>query len=84
MLAAIGRGAATHVGEQLELELGGPGLLWREPWDGKSVRGLTKAAKMFSLGAPPAGGLRGDDCSCVDRSGGQLRQQLAFSFFEGG
>ena len=28
------------------------------PWGGKSARVLTKVAQLFSLGAPPAGGLR--------------------------
>ncbi len=45
-----------HVGEQLSLELAGPGRSWLEPWGGKSPRGLTKAFERFSLRASPAGG----------------------------
>jgi len=43
-----------RVGDQLELLLGGD-RVWIEPWDGRAPRGLTKASKMFSLQAPPAG-----------------------------
>ncbi len=47
----------SRVGEQLELELAGPGRSWNEPWAGKSPRVLTKVSQVFSLGAPPLGGL---------------------------
>ena len=53
--------SSSRVGEQLELELAGPGLVWREPWEGKSPRALTRAAETFSLRALPAGGLRAND-----------------------
>ncbi len=47
-----------HDGEQLLLfstkEMG------ELPWRGRSPRGLTRARKIFSLGAGPAGGLRAD------------------------
>ena len=43
---------------QLELELAGPGLAWREPWEGQSPRELTRAAQTFSVGAPATGPLR--------------------------
>ncbi len=48
----------TSDSDQLELELMGRGLPWREPWSGKSPRVLTEAYEKFSLGAPPARGLR--------------------------
>ncbi len=50
-----------HVGDQLELELAGPGRAWLEPWGGKSPRELTRTFKAFSLRAPPAGGLHADE-----------------------
>ncbi len=44
--------------DQLELELDDVRLEARLPWGGVSPRELTGAFKRFSLGAPPAGGLR--------------------------
>ena len=51
----------SRIGEQLELELAGPGRAWLEPWEGRDPRGLTKTAKKFSLRAPPTGGLHADE-----------------------
>ncbi len=46
---------ALRFGAQLELF----GLHAIElPWEGQSARGLTRSSKLFSLGAPPARGLR--------------------------
>jgi len=64
MKSSEGRAARrrpSRKGEQLELELAGPGLVWLEPWEGKSPRTLTGAYKRFSLGAPPARGLPDDE-----------------------
>ena len=46
---------------QLELELAGPGLAWREPWEGQSPRALTQAAQKFSVGAHATGPLHVDE-----------------------
>ena len=46
------------ISEQLDLELAGPGLAWREPWGGRSARVLTRSFKLFTLSALPPGGLR--------------------------
>ena len=46
------------VSDQLELQLQDARL--RIPWGGLDVRTLTRCAKLFSLGAPLAGGLHGD------------------------
>jgi len=46
-----------RVGDQYELELGGPGRAWREPWSGKSPRELTKASITFRLGPHTRGGV---------------------------
>ncbi len=59
-------GKSPRVGAQLELELAGPGLAWREPWGGVSPRGLTKMAQTVSLGAYPTRGLR-DVITCSDQ-----------------
>ncbi len=59
-------GKPSRVGAQLELELAGPGLAWREPWGGVSPRGLIKMAQSVSLGAYPTRGLR-DVITCPDQ-----------------
>ena len=46
----------SRIGEQLELDLAGPGRPWLEPWEGRSPRSLTKASQMFKLSAIPPGG----------------------------
>ena len=51
-------------GDQLELALAGPGLAWREPWGGRSPRGLTKQAQVIRLEPLPAGALPGDAFCC--------------------
>jgi len=56
--------SSLRIGDQLELELAGAGRVWREPWGGRNPRGLTKSAEMFSLRAPPAGGLHADASVC--------------------
>ena len=66
----------SHIGDQLELELAGPGRVWREPWEGMSPRALTKVAQMLSLGAPPAGGLRAPVGVCRNLSAGPADSQL--------
>ena len=52
--------ASPPDGDQLELELAGPGRAWLEPWEGMSPRALTGAFKRFSVDALPAGGLPED------------------------
>ncbi len=49
-------GTLLHEGDQLELELAGPGLAWREPWGGVAPRVLTRTFVKFSLGAHTPGG----------------------------
>ncbi len=49
------RRSSARVGVQLEHELNDARL--RIPWDGHSPRSLTRCGKLFSLVAPPAGGL---------------------------
>ena len=46
---------SAHIGDQLELDLGDARL--RIPWEGRSLRELTKCGKLFILGELPAGGL---------------------------
>jgi len=70
----------SRIGEQLELELAGPGRAWREPWEGKSPRVLTKTFERFSLGAPPTGGLHADDTLCTGLEEQQLEFELLFPF----
>ena len=48
--------STPHVGDQLELELAGPGRAWLEPWGGLSPRVLTRTFKIFRLEATPPGG----------------------------
>ncbi len=66
----------SRIGDQLELELAGPGRAWLEPWEGKSPRGLTKTAQKFSLGAPPAGGLPDNENELHKNEYGVQRLQL--------
>ena len=73
-------GAPPRVGDQLELELAGPGRAWVEPWGGAAPRGLTKAFEKFSFGAPPTGGLRGNAQTCSDEERPQLEIQLGLPF----
>ncbi len=49
------RRSSTRVGVQLILELEDARL--RIPWGGRSPRSLTRCGKLFSLVAPPPGGL---------------------------
>jgi len=73
-----------RIGDQLSLELAGPGREWSEPWGGKSPRVLTQAWKRFSLGAPPTGGLHGDEKVCTDYELEALGQGLfPFMGFDG-
>jgi len=71
------------MGEQLELELFGPGLPFREPWGGRSPRELTRAYILFSLRALPPGGVMEDAIA-----GGKVivencpSEQLGFPFLE--
>ncbi len=71
----------SRIGEQLELELAGPGRAWREPWEGKSPRVLTRTFKTFSLRALPAGGLPGDEALAAWKTKQEeLRMQLLLPF----
>ena len=75
-----------RVGDQLEFELAGLGRMWREPWSGRSPRGLTKVAQKFSLRALPAGGLLQDAASLHGGDQEELvpEGQLLFPFaFDG-
>ncbi len=72
--------AIPRVGEQLELELAGPGRAWREPWWGMNPRVLTRAFQTFSLGAPPAGGLHADASVICTEINQEQRLQLLLPF----
>ena len=54
-----------RVGDQLELDLAGPGRAWIEPWGGVSPRLLTKMAKMIRVDPLPAPGLRELFAACM-------------------
>ncbi len=72
-----------HIGEQLELKLSGIGLAWREPWEGRSPRELTKVAALIRLRPRPPGGSAGI-CSTGDVHNGEELQgvQLLLPFIE--
>ncbi len=78
----ISRGKSPpRVGDQLELELAGPGRAWYEPWGGRSPRVLTKAVNSFSLGALPLAGLRGNDLLAglhEDNASADIQLELPF------
>jgi len=78
----VGQWHPPHEGDQFELELLGEGRAWYEPWGGMSPRGLTEASKLFSLGAPPARGLRADETPAQEMITEELLdpEQLLFSF----
>ncbi len=66
-----------RVGDQLELELAGPGRPWYEAWGGRAPRGLTKGARMISVARTPPGGSAwgrpiGDICKDILLQLGQL------------
>ena len=70
----------TH-SDQLSLELAGsPGEVVL-PWGGQSPRELTSAFKRFSLGAPPAGGLRGTLLVCKETSAAPAGDPLQLELF---
>ncbi len=73
----------SRIGEQLELELLGVGRAWREPWGGRSPRGLTKAVETFSVSRIPPGGPRPDaDYRDLPTEGEGPNEQLGLPFFQ--
>ena len=76
---------APHDQRQLELLGLEEVYVTPEPWGGQSPRELTGAFKRFSLGALPAGGLRGLPTVCKKMSAGPAASsQLDLFLFEGG
>ncbi len=54
------RTRSPHVGDQMELELAGPGRAWLEPWGGRKPRELTRGGSLCNLAGPSPGGLHAD------------------------
>ncbi len=77
-------GSSPHEWRQLQLELGCDlGRVWDAPWGGLSLRGLTKAAIMFSLRAPPPRGLPAGSKGCSIDEDVQLLLLDVFSIRKG-